>query len=131
MFNLINKVRNRKGFTLVELLVVLAVLAIISAIAIPRFAGVQDSAKEKADKETINIIERALELCVTTEGVEVTADTVLGTLTSSGFTVPGTNPTIQQAKINEYLEAATATLQHYTSVEFTLDKDGNITSVSN
>lgn len=50
MFRLISSLKNRRGFTLIELIVVLAVLAIIMAIAVPRFLGVQDQARIDADK---------------------------------------------------------------------------------
>jgi type IV pilus assembly protein PilA len=131
MFNLINKVKNRKGFTLVELLVVLAVLAIISAIAIPRFAGVQDSAKEKADKETINTIQRALELCVASElGINLpdatTGKVNILTITGTTVSVPSTTPTITIAKIEEYLDTKTIKLNKG-SVTFELNSDGSIT----
>lgn len=53
----INKLRNKKGFTLIELIVVLAVLAIIMAIAVPRFVGVQEEAKVESDRATLaNIV---------------------------------------------------------------------------
>lgn len=56
--------RNRKGFTLIELIVVLAVLAIIMAIAVPRFIGVQESAKVDADYSTGAMIAKAVELYI-------------------------------------------------------------------
>lgn len=62
MFRIINKLKNRKGFTLIELIVVLAVLAIIMAIAIPRFMGVQEDAKEDADYSTAAMIAKSAEL---------------------------------------------------------------------
>ncbi len=62
MVKLINKLKNRKGFTLIELIVVLAVLAIIMAIAVPRFIGVQADAEKKADNNTIELIAKAAEL---------------------------------------------------------------------
>jgi len=62
MFRLINKLKNRKGFTLIELIVVLAVLAIIMAIAIPRFSRVRDDARIDADIATAEQIIKAARL---------------------------------------------------------------------
>lgn len=45
MYQLLNKKRNKKGFTLIELIVVIAILAILAAILIPRFAGFTDKAR--------------------------------------------------------------------------------------
>ena len=62
MFLPFKAIRNKKGFTLVELIVVMAVLAIISAIAVPRFLGVQEKAKLDADYATGAMIAKAGEL---------------------------------------------------------------------
>ncbi len=62
MFRLVNKLKNKKGFTLIELIVVLAVLGIIMAIAVPRFLGVQANAKIDADKATLGLIAKTAEL---------------------------------------------------------------------
>ena len=46
MYQLLGKKkRNQKGFTLIELIVVIAILAIFAAILIPRFTGFQDKAR--------------------------------------------------------------------------------------
>lgn len=55
---IINKKKKRKGFTLIELIIVLAVMAIIAAIAIPNFAAVRDSSKKKADTQSCETIKR-------------------------------------------------------------------------
>ncbi|SHI69102.1 MSHA pilin protein MshA [Dethiosulfatibacter aminovorans DSM 17477] len=62
MFKWINKLKNKKGFTLIELIVVLAVLGIIALIAIPRFLSVQEQAKIDADYGTAAGIAKAAEL---------------------------------------------------------------------
>jgi prepilin-type N-terminal cleavage/methylation domain-containing protein len=50
-------VRNRRGFSLLEMLVIVAVLGIITAIIVPRISVSSDSAKQKNNannKATIN-----------------------------------------------------------------------------
>ena len=44
--------KKKKGFTLIELVIVLAVLAIIALIAIPNFTKVRNDSLEKADVQT-------------------------------------------------------------------------------
>ena len=49
MYNALLKRRlNKKGFTLIELIVVIAIIAILAVILIPRFTGFTDSANAKA-----------------------------------------------------------------------------------
>ena len=43
MFEKIRKMKNKKGFTLVELIVVLVILAILAALLIPALTGYIDS----------------------------------------------------------------------------------------
>lgn len=44
-----NKIKKLRGFTLIELIIVIAVIAILSAIAVPAFGQVSQKAKINAD----------------------------------------------------------------------------------
>lgn len=70
------KVNNKKGFTLAELLVVLAILAILVAVAIPIFTG----AISNAEKTAIDANVRAIRAAAVTE---ILTDTT-GTLGTTG-----------------------------------------------
>lgn len=64
MFRIINKQRNKKGFTLVELVVVIAILGILAAIGVPRLLGFQDRAREQADKQMAVQVKNSLSLLI-------------------------------------------------------------------
>ena len=58
--------KQNEGFSLVELVVVIAVLAILSAVAIPAFIGVRNSAKVSAAKKSLVTI---LKECIAAESM--------------------------------------------------------------
>lgn len=59
---MILRMKNRRGFTLIELIVVLAVLGIIALIAVPRYLVVQERSREESDYRTAASIAKAAEL---------------------------------------------------------------------
>lgn len=54
------KNQNKKGFTIVELVIVIAVIAILAAVLIPTFAGLVNKANESADIQAVRQMNTAL-----------------------------------------------------------------------
>ena len=54
--------KSSKGFSLIELLAVIAILAVLVAIAVPRYFDAVDEAKKNIQKANISMIRTALEL---------------------------------------------------------------------
>ena len=54
--------KNRKGFTLIELMIVIAIIGILAAMAIPNFKKARASARQKACYSNIRVIQGAVEM---------------------------------------------------------------------
>jgi len=85
--------RNSKGFTLIELMIVVLIIGILAAIAIPNFVSMQDRAREGSVKSNMHTVQLACEdYAVTNDGVyPVAANAAAVTALLPGGAVPA-NP---------------------------------------
>ncbi len=56
-----NHFKKRHGFTLIELMVVLTIIALLISIAVPKYFNSVDKAKEATLKQTLNVIRVAID----------------------------------------------------------------------
>ena len=76
------KRNNKKGFTIVELVIVIAVIAILSAVLIPTFSGITEKAnKSAAQQVAVNIYKEV-------QAEDLFNDGVQNNVFASGYTLP-------------------------------------------
>ena len=64
LMNIRRYIKTEKGFTLIELVVVIAILGILAAIAIPRFTAANDSARGAKMQADLRTIDSAIQITI-------------------------------------------------------------------
>ena len=78
----LSKLRNKRGFTLIEIMVVVVILGVLAAIIVPRFLGRPDEAKVTKAKVDIKSLEEAIGLYKLDNGSYPSTDQGLKALVS-------------------------------------------------
>ena len=120
---MLKKLNNKKGFTLMEMLIVVAIIAILVAIAIPTFAGALNKANAATDLANIRSGYASAQITAMTENV--TADTTyylqkdgtVATTTTNAYVCKGDSTNVEgSSEIGGRLSATWAKGQKITYV---------------
>src|SRR5688572_21462293 len=84
MGNRIAFVRRRAGFSLIELLLVLVILAVLAAVVVPKFTNRTEQARITAAKTDISMLDTALDAYEIDNGRFPSGDEGLGALVTAG-----------------------------------------------
>lgn len=87
---MLKKFTNKKGFTLMEMLIVVAIIAVLIAIAIPTFASQLNKARVSTDEANIRSGYADVMLKILTEENGAVADNTTFTLKKDGTVATGT-----------------------------------------
>ena len=118
------KHKQQSGFTIVELLIVIVVIAILAAISIVAYNGIQDRAKMSIRNSDMALIEKAIHAARINTGLTTTAITGTG-MTSYMCERAAGNPSLVEPRMLNY-----NTHECWINWRLTLDKLSNASGVN-
>lgn len=129
MFINFKKVQNRKGLTLIELIVVIAILSILAGIAVPKLTGFTDKAKKISDEQFSEVLKKTILIELLSGEIKIVNDKENGTIIISNennglrYTTNNIEPADLKPIIESMIDNTKTSLQYYDKITLTIDKD--------
>ena len=125
MKKLFKKIFNNKGFTLVELIVVIAVLGVITVLAIPQFTKYVEKSRAGTDANALGEVLHAVEVAYVAYGKDDPISEFQIRIRTDGNTIyaPSVNTVVQ--KVEETVPAYVYKSEEYRGNTYTIEIDEN------
>ncbi|RYG40277.1 prepilin-type N-terminal cleavage/methylation domain-containing protein [bacterium] len=126
----------RRGFTLVELLIVIIIIAVLAAVAIPKFASSSSRSKDSSLKSNLKIVRNAIEMFRADTGLTpATLADLAGTTSPSGgaynnASTPALTPIPLGTFRGPYIQAIPVDPVSGTSFTYTVSTSANLGKVA-